>query len=227
MLKLHGFSSSNYYNAAKLALLEKEIEFEEVLIYTGANEHDRPEYLEKSPLGKVPCLETEQGFISESRCIIDYLEHAHPTHPLYPEGTFARAKLLELTQIVDLYLELPARRLLPNFFARKDPPASIANDVRDVLAKGTKALGRLARFDNYLLGDQFTAADVSCVVHLPTVRRVVHSVLKDDPLAAVPGLDAYLSRMEARGTVQKLRADQNANFPEFIAHIRKRFGAAD
>ncbi len=227
MLKLHGFSSSNYYNAAKLALLEKEIEFEEVLIYTGANEHDRPEYLEKSPLGKVPCLETEQGFISESRCIIDYLEHAHPAHPLYPEGTFARAKLLELTQIVDLYLELPARRLLPNFFARKDPPVSIANDVRDVLAKGTRALVRLARFDGYVLGDRFTAADVSCVVHLPTVRRVVHSVLKDDPLAAVPGLDAYLSRMEARGTVQKLRADQNANFPEFIAHIRKRFGAAD
>jgi glutathione S-transferase len=227
MLKLHGFSSSNYYNAAKLALLEKELEFEEVLMYTGANEHDRPEYLEKSPLGKVPCLETEQGFISESRCIIDYLEHAHPARPLYPDGTFARAKLLELTQIVDLYLELPARRLLPNFFARKDPPTSIANDVRDVLAKGTKALQRLARFDDHVLGDRFTAADVSCVVHLPVVRRVVHSVLKDDPLSAVPGLDAYLSRMEARATVQKLRADQNANFPEFIAHIRKRLGVAD
>jgi glutathione S-transferase len=224
MLKLHGFSSSNYYNAAKLALFEKELEFEEVLIYTGANEHDRPEYLEKSPLGKVPCLETDRGFISESRCIIDYLEHAHPQHPLYPEGTFARAKLLELTQIVDLYLELPARRLLPNFFAQKDPPASIANDVRDVLAKGTKALDRLARFDAYVLGDRFTAADVSCVVHLPVVRRVVRSVLKDDPLCTIAGLDAYLSRMEARATVQRVRADQNANFPDFIAHIRKRFG---
>jgi glutathione S-transferase len=227
MLKLHGFSSSNYYNAAKLALLEKELEFEEVLIYTGANEHDRPEYLEKSPLGKVPCLETDKGFISESRCIIDYLEHAHPQHPLYPEGTFARAKLLELTQIVDLYLELPARRLLPNFFAKKDPPASIANDVRDVLVKGTKALDRLARFDDYVLGDRFTAADVSCVLHLPVVRRVVGSVLKEDPLCAIAGLDAYLSRMEARATVKRVRADQNANFPDFIAHIRKRFGQGD
>jgi hypothetical protein len=29
MLKLHGFSSSNYFNVAKLALLEKELEFEQ------------------------------------------------------------------------------------------------------------------------------------------------------------------------------------------------------
>ncbi len=67
MLRLHGFSSSNYYNAVKLALLEKGLEFDEVLTYTGADEHHQPEYLEKSPLGKVPCLETDDGFISESR----------------------------------------------------------------------------------------------------------------------------------------------------------------
>ena len=36
MLKLHGFSASNYYNVAKLALLEKGVPFEEVTVYTGA-----------------------------------------------------------------------------------------------------------------------------------------------------------------------------------------------
>jgi glutathione S-transferase len=36
MLVLHGFSSSNYYNVVKLALLEKELPFEERLVYTGA-----------------------------------------------------------------------------------------------------------------------------------------------------------------------------------------------
>ena len=35
MIKLHGFSASNYYNVPKLALLEKGVEFEEVLSYTG------------------------------------------------------------------------------------------------------------------------------------------------------------------------------------------------
>jgi len=35
-LRLHGFSASNYYNVAKLALLEKQLDFEEVEVYTGA-----------------------------------------------------------------------------------------------------------------------------------------------------------------------------------------------
>lgn len=223
MLKLHGFSSSNYYNVAKLALLEKGIPFEEVLVYTGANETYKPEYLLKSPLGKVPCLETNEGFISESRCIVDYLEHAHPAHPLYPEGAFARAKLRELTQVVDLYLELAARRLLPSFFAGKEPSASVANEARDILSKGSKALQRIARFEHYVLGDRFTAADIACLMHLPVVRRVARSVLKEDPLSAIAGLDPYLSRMEARATVQRIRADREANYPEFMAHLRKRY----
>ncbi len=224
MLRLHGFSASNYYNVAKLVLLEKELEFEEVLTYTGANETYRPEYLRISPVGKVPCLETEEGTICESRCIVDYLEHAHPQRPLYPQGTFARAKLLELTQMIDLYLELAARRLLPNLFGKKEPPASIANDVRDVLSKGARALVRLARFDDYVLGDRFTAADVSCAMHLPLVRHITRSVLNEDPLGAVPGLDAYLSRMEERPTIKKIRADHSANYPDFVAHLRKRYG---
>ena len=52
MLKLHGFSSSNYYNVPKLAFLEKGIEFEEVVSYTGVGPKYYPEYLHKSPMGK-------------------------------------------------------------------------------------------------------------------------------------------------------------------------------
>ncbi len=222
MLRLHGFSSSNYYNVVKLALLEKGLAFEEVLAWTGASDVYQPEYLKKSPLGKVPCLETEEGFLSESRCIIDYLERAYPERPLYPAGTFARAKVLELTQVVDLYLELPARRLLRNVFSGKEPPASIANEVRAVLAKGAKALEGLARFEERGHGDRFDAADVSCVVHLPAVRFMIRSALKEDPLGAVAGFDGYLHRMEGRSTVQRIRADQAANQPAFFAHIQER-----
>jgi glutathione S-transferase len=226
MLRLHGFSSSNYYNIAKLALLEKHLEFEEVVVYTGAGDAYHPEYLTKSPLGKVPCLETDQGFLTESRCIVDYLEGAFPEHPLYPPGAFARAKLLELTQVVDLYLELAARRLLRNYFAGSAPPPAIAEEVKQVTARGAQALARLARFDGYAMGDRFGAADVACVIHLPAVRRVLKSVLQDDPLASVPHLDAYLARMEERETVRRVRADQSANLPEFMAHLTARYGVS-
>ena len=69
MMKLHGFSSSNYYNVPKLAFLEKGVKFEEIQSYTGVSHDYKPEYLDKSPLGKVPALETPEGCISESRAI--------------------------------------------------------------------------------------------------------------------------------------------------------------
>ena len=68
MLKLTGFSASNYYNKVKLALLEKGLPFEEQLAWIGETD------LAASPLGKVPYLVTEEGPISESTVIVEYLE---------------------------------------------------------------------------------------------------------------------------------------------------------
>lgn len=221
MLVLHGFSSSNYHNIVKLALLEKGLPFEEAIVYSGAGERYRPEYLLQSPLGKVPCLQTEEGFISESRCIIDYLERAYPATPLYPSSAFGVAKLLELTQIIDLYLELTARRVLSNFFTRKPPPDNIANEVRATLAKGAKAVTKLANFDQFLLGDRLTAADIAATIHFPVVRAVANNVLQYDPLAEIPGLPAYLERMEQRPTLQRIRRDQAADRAAFFAHLQQ------
>ncbi|HLK40435.1 MAG TPA: glutathione S-transferase family protein [Polyangiaceae bacterium] len=226
MLRLHGFSSSNYYNIVKLALLEKGLAFEEVVIYTGASDEYHPEYLAKSPLGKVPCLETEQGFLTESRCIVAFLDDAFPERPLLPADPFARAKVHEVTQVIDLYLELAARRLLPNYFTSTQPPPAIANDVKQVTAKGARALARLARFDGYAMGDRFGAADVACAIHLPAVRRIMKSVLDHDPLAFLPALDGYLERMEQRDAVKRVRADHGANLPEFLAHLKARYGVS-
>lgn len=226
MLKLHGFSASNYYNVAKLALLEKGLPFEEVTVYTGAGPGYRPDYLASSPLGKVPCLETDEGFLTESRCIVDYVERAASDPALYPRTAFAQAKLLELTQIIDLYLELPARRLLPNLFSRKPPPERIAKEVLEVVSKGADAVRKLAAFDTYLLGEQFTAADIAGVVHFPVVRRIMKNVLDRDPLGDVPGLPEYLSRLQQRPTVQRVQADQAANYPEFIKHLQSHYAVS-
>lgn len=50
-------------------------------------------YLEKYPLGKVPCIELEDGeALTESLIIADYLEDAYPEVPLYPSDPLAKAK---------------------------------------------------------------------------------------------------------------------------------------
>ena len=70
MLKLHGFAVSNYFNMVKLALLEKGVNFEVVDVYPNQEES----FLSRSPMGKVPVLETDAGFISETNVILDYIE---------------------------------------------------------------------------------------------------------------------------------------------------------
>ncbi len=225
MRTLHGFAASNYYNVVKLALLEKGLLFDEALVYTGAGPSYRPDYLQKSPIGKVPCLETADGCLSEARVILEYLESQGGT-PLLPGHAFAKAKVLELTQGIELYLELPSRRLIGNYFARKPPSERVANEILGELAKGARLLSALGNFDGFLVGDAFSLADVTAVVHIPVVRHVIGAVLGKDPLAEVPGLDEYLKRMEQRPAVQRVRADQRADFPRFVQHLQSLAGAA-
>ena len=224
MLKLLGFSSSNYYNIAKLALLEKGITFEEVRTWTGADEEFQPEYLKLSPMGKVPCLVTEQGPISESRCIVEYLEDAYPEPALRPEDPFARARMHELCVMIDLYLELPVRRALGHVFAGKPASDRLKREVLPVLHKAAGALQNRAHFEPHLLGDAFTLADVAGIIHFPVIRSLSAAAFGEDVLAGVPGLDDYLTRMEARETVQRVRADQQEDAPKFQAFIKERYG---
>ena len=115
MLKLCGFSVSNYHNKVKLALLEKGIPFEEEVIYPSQDDGVK----QSSPMGKVPFLRTPQGVLTESQVLVEYLEETHPETPLYPDNAYARAKCRELILHIELYLELPARRLYPEaFFGR-------------------------------------------------------------------------------------------------------------
>ena len=93
MLRLHGFPASNYHNVVKVVLLEKGLEFEEIVTYPPAAEA----YRAKNPTGKYPCLEIEDGtFLGESKVILNYLEDAYPDVPLLPANPLERARVREL-----------------------------------------------------------------------------------------------------------------------------------
>ena len=224
MIKLHGFSASNYYNVPKLALLEKGVEFEEVLSYTGVGPKYKPEYLDKSPLGKVPALETPEGYISESRAIVDYIERLHPSPALLPDNPFGAAKVQELAQFIELYFELAARRMIPNLIRGTEPDPAVLKEFETNITKATTALGKLSSFDPFAYGDQFTLADIAAILNLPVVRSVGKRFLGNDPLASVPGLDAYCERMEQRPHVKTIRADAAADQAGFMAHLKTLYG---
>ena len=209
MLKLHGFLGSSYYNMVKLGLLEKRLPFEEVSLTLGASgrlEHEEG-YLGMSPMGKVPCLETEQGFLSETNVILDYLEERGEGPSFYPADAFARAKVRELMKCLELYIELPARRLYGEFFER---PASDEEKglVKGLLEDGFAALVRLGHFTPYLAGEEITYADFYGLYSLTSATRTAKAIYGWDAFNTVPGVRDLLTRVGQRPTAQRIKAEQ-------------------
>jgi glutathione S-transferase len=212
MLKLHGFSVSNYYNMVKFALLEKGLKFEEV----SAMPSQENDFKAKSPMGKVPCLETDHGFLSETTAILDYIEAIAPSPALLPKDAFAAAKVRELVKCLELYIELPARRHYPEiFFGEVRNPAAVT-EARPVIEKGLAALKQLGKFKPFLCGE-FSYADIVAAHTFIYVAPTCQAVYSWDVVAEVPGLKAAIDAANARPAGAKVMADQQAALQAFQA----------
>jgi glutathione S-transferase len=214
MLTLCGFPASNYYNKVKLALLEKEVAFAEESVYPSRDEA----LLALSPMGKVPFVRTAAGTLSESQAIVEYIEGVYPGTPLYPQDPMARAKCRELIQLIELYLELPARRLYPAAFFGGTASEETRKEVASALGRGARALARLMRFEPFAAGAAFTYADCAALVHLPTVSEASKTVLGEDPLAGSGAVSDYLAWVGRRPHVVQVKADRKAGLDAFLAH---------
>ena len=209
MLTLCGFSTSNYYNKVKLALLEKGIPFAEEMVLTGSTDEA---VLAGTPLAKVPFIRTEHGALCESQVINDYLEAAYPAVPLLPADAFAAAKVRELCVFIDLHLELVARELYGQAFFGRTVSEPAQARARKLLVKNIAGFKRLAKFGPYVAGDSYTLADCAAWASLPAVAMASKAVLGDDLLAAA-GIDwkGYLRLIGQRPATQRVAADRKAD----------------
>ena len=212
-LKLCGFAASNYYNKIKLQLLEKDVVFEEELVWVG-NSHALQ--VDRSPLGKVPFLQTPKGPISESMACAEYIETAYPQHPLLPADPFAAAKVRELIIYSELHLELVARELYTEAFFGGKVSDGTKERVHKLLQKGIAAFAKLVKFDPFIAGSQFTLADCAAIVHLPLISMVTKQMYGDDMLAALPVKD-YMRQANERATVRTVNADRKSNTELMLA----------
>jgi glutathione S-transferase len=216
-LKLCGFSVSNYYNKLKIQLLEKGVAFEEDLVWVNPID---PATLLRSPMGKVPFLETPQGCITESAVCAEYIEQAYPQHPLLPADPMAAAKVRELITYLELHIELVARDLYPQAFFGGKVSEGTQERVRKQLAKGVEGFTQLAKFSPYVAGDTFTLADCSAIVHLPLASLASKLVLGEDLLAGLP-VKEYGKQMAERTSVQKVNADRKEGTALMAARYAK------
>ena len=175
-IKLHGMSLSNYYNVIKCVMLEKEVLFEEVAV----KPNQESDYLSKSPMGKVPCMETTAGFMTETSVMLEYLEDINVGKSLYPADSFQRAKCRELMRYLELYIELPARRLYGDVFFWRPASDGEKDAVKKILEKGFLALGRLAKFD-HCLSRKPRLEDIS---RIGSILAAMSSALAFNPISA-------------------------------------------
>jgi len=218
MLKLYGFTASNYYNKVKLALLEKGLPFEEQHVFPS----QEAAFLARSPVGKVPFIEVDGATIAESQVIADYLEDAYPQPPLYPRDSLARAKCRELVEFIELHLELQARRLYPEAIWGRKVSEDVKNDVSVQLGKGVRALRQVARFDPFLAGGEFTLADCAGVCHLPVVSQVTKTIYGRDYLEDIAQLPGYMNMLRQRPQVRKMLDERKAGMAAFLERVKSR-----
>ena len=214
-MKLGGFAVSNYYNKVKVALLEKGIPFEEAFCMTSQDEA----YLKRSPMGKVPYLEIDGEFLCESQVICEYIEDRYPEKPLYPKDGLERARVRELITIMELNLELVARRLYKQAFFGGTVSDAVKQEVEKELAKGVRAFKQLAKFSPFAAGAVLSYADCAAGVHLPLISLSTKIVFGSDALADYAPVKPYLKMLSERPAFKKMN-DERKTASEAMAAAR-------
>ncbi|MFT5277167.1 MAG: glutathione S-transferase [Glaciecola sp.] len=219
MLKLYGFDVSNYYNMIKLAMALKGIEYEAVITYP----NQTPEYLAICATGKVPALSTDEGVLVETNVIMEYLDELSPECPLISGSAYERAKIRELMKIVEIYIELPARRCHTEAFWGVPVHEQTKKEVKRALLNGIQAVSRAASFSPYIAGDKISAADIMFLYSASLASSVAKKLFDIDLLAEAPGAKELMAILKALPEVQVVAKDQAAAQPAFSAYLAKAF----
>lgn len=167
--------------------------YEMQLLDLRKGDHKQPEYLAVNPLGKVPALKHKLEVITEAAAICTYLADAFPDAKLaVPIGDARRGTYLKWLFFGPGCLE-PA--VIDKLLKRPDgPPGSLGygtlEGTLEVIARGLS-------HGKFLMGDQFTAADV-----------VIGSGLRwGQMVGVVPQRDEfqpYLDRLAQRPALQRV-----------------------
>lgn len=204
MIKLYGLRMSNYYSLVKALLIEKGVAFEEVK----APPTQKEDNLARSPMGKMPSIEVNGQFLSESLAIASYLERAQPQPALLPADPFAAAKVAELVCHLKLDVELVARRCLPEAFFGQTVSDETKASTKQDLAKGMRAVARLMVCNPYAAGAQLTLADFYTFYTFGLAGGIAKKMFGQDLLAEHPDIQALMGRLAAHPSIARVEKEK-------------------
>ena len=203
MIKLYGLKMSNYYSLVKAILIEKGIDFEEVKAPPTQEEDN----LQRSPMGKMPSIEVDGNYLSESLAIARYAEQIKPTPALLPSDPFEAAKVVELVCHLKLDVELTASRCLPVLFGQTVSDETKKETEKD-LTKGMKAVSRLFVCDPYAAGKEITLADFYTFYTFGLANTLSQKLFEKDLLADHSDIQALVNSLASHPSIAKVEEEK-------------------
>ena len=154
------------------------------------------EHRRRHPLGRVPVLEDDEGFLFESAALCLQIADLYPDAQLnWPLATHERGLVYQWTVFAMSELEPAILEVRRN---REDNPEH-AQAGAERFTTAAAAIEHALDGQEYLVGERFSVADLVCGAVLIFARS---TDLTDD----MPNINAYLERLEARPARQRATA---------------------
>ena len=160
-------------------------------------------FAQHTPLGKFPTIEDGDVVMCESGAIVEYILERYGDGRLAPPiGSPQRAAFLQWIHFAESTAFPPLGILvwLTRYRSDTEQHTALVDDTRGRAAAGLDFLQHHLGQKQYLLGDDFSAADIMMGFTLVAAR--VLGVLDE----RYPTLDAYLARLQGRPAFQKVLA---------------------
>ena len=199
-------------------LQELDVDFDAVAVDLLAGAHQRPEFLQINPAGKIPALVDGDVVLTESVAIVLYLAEKYPTKRLMPTDPAERAQLYRWLLFAATELEQPLWRITRHT-ALYPEDQRLPGDVRlasEEFRAMAGVLERHMRGREFVVGDGVTVADF---VTAYTLDWATEFGLLDH----FPVLLDYVRRMYARPRAALRIADAFAtiNRPRLSASLSR------
>jgi glutathione S-transferase len=217
MLTLFEHPLSAYAMKAKIALLEKGLEFQAIVPDGMTTGTASGAFVEASPRAEVPALIDGDVKVFDSTIILEYLEDKWPSPPLLPKSPAQRARVRMIEDMMDGLYEpnnwgvVEVTRFKRTSGALADKLVGYAKSNIDQLQHWLDGqLGGKPWFN----GDSFGWGDIACA---PYINR---SAANGYTPPAGSRLAEWLTRVNQRPSVAKVIAQMRevlANLPDFAA----------
>lgn len=204
---LYGAKYSVYTCIARLALVEKRVEYrlEEVDIFAASGPPHG--YLDRHPFKRIPAFEHAGMGLYETGAIVRYVDEAFPGVRLQPQTPTLRARMNQAVSILDAYAY---RTWVWDIFVervRKPQRGEHADEARIARALPTartclSSLQAIQDCNTWLAAPQLTLADLYC---LPMLTLFARTPEGEDMLQEFPGVTQWLARMSERESAQTTR----------------------